>query len=312
MPKKKPNHPPLFSACVLAAALILAPSLRAQEDPASDRAKAMALEKDGRNTEAEQIWQSLAKVDPRNAEALAHLGLLEGRQEHYDAAIDYLNRAEAINPDLPGLQMNLGLTYFKASQFPDAIRIFSSEITKHPDEKRLTILLGISHFAIKDYLVALPYLKRGSEYDTQSVSLRVFRERGCLESRLYHCVLDAHKELLALDAESAEADLLAGEASYQMHDSADAAKQFRAAALQDPKHPNAHFALGYVLWEQGKWTEAASEFQLELQRDPGHAMAQVYLDDCRQQMNHDSSETHARPSPASLPQILDSLENPTP
>ena len=306
------NHSPLISACVLATALILAPALSAQEGPASDRAKAMALEKEGRNAEAEQIWEGIAKADPRNAEVLAHLGLLEGRQEHYDVAIDYLRRAEAINSDLPGLQMNLGLTFFKASQFPDAIRIFSSEITKHPDEKRLTTLLGIAHFAIKDYLVAIPYLKRGSEYDTQNVSLRMFLEHGCLESRLYQCVLDAHKEILALNADSAEADMLAGEASFQLHDSAGAAKLFRAAALQDPKHPNAHFALGYIFWAQDKWMEAAGEFQLELQNDPGHAMAQVYLADCRQQMSPAPPKTLPRPSLASLPELLDSLENPAP
>ncbi len=83
----------------------------------------MTLEQEGRNAEAEQAWLAIVDGDPQNAEALAHLGLLEARQEHYEKAIDYDQRAMAINPDLPGLQMNLGLTLFKAAQFPDAIRI---------------------------------------------------------------------------------------------------------------------------------------------------------------------------------------------
>jgi hypothetical protein len=57
--------------------------------------------------------------------------------------------------------------------------------------------------------------------------------------------------------------------------------------------------------------EAAGEFQLELQNDPGHTMAQVYLADCRQQMSR-SDSTLPRPSPASLQELLDSLENPAP
>ena len=230
----------------------------------------MALEQKGLNAEAEQIWNAIAKANPQNAEALAHLGLLEARQEHYESAIDYYRQAIAINPNLPGLQMNLGLALFKAAQFPDAIKSFSSEIRKHPGDLRLTILLGMAHYGMKDYLVAIPYLKRATEQDPQSVTLRMTLAHSCMKSKQYQCVLNAHKEILALNAESAEADMLAGEAFDQMGDSLGATKEFRAAILTNPNEPNAHFGLGYLLWTQRNWTEAASEFQLELQNDPRH------------------------------------------
>ena len=128
--------------------------------------RAMALEQQGQNAEAEQIWEGIAKGDPGDAEAFAHLGLLEARQEHYDAAIDYYRQAMAINSGIPGLQMNLGLALFKVAQFPDAIESFSAEIKKHPGDLRLTILLGMAHYGMKDYLVAIPYLQRAAEQDT--------------------------------------------------------------------------------------------------------------------------------------------------
>ena len=150
----------------------------------------MTLEKQGQNAEAEQIWDGIAKADPRDAEALAHLGLLEARQEHYESAIDYYRRAIAINPDLPGLQMNLGLALFKAAQFPDAIETFSSEIRKHPGDLRLTILLGMAHYGMKDYLVAIPYLQRATERDAQSIPLRLTLAHSCMWSKQYQCVLN--------------------------------------------------------------------------------------------------------------------------
>src|SRR6476469_6699160 len=140
IPKAKPVGLGLIPVCTLAIALVASPTLTTQqEDSSSSRSRAMTLEKQGQSTEAEQIWSAIAKADPRNAEALAHLGLLEARQEHFDAAIDYYRSALAIDPNLPGLQMNLGLTLFKVSQFPDAIKAFSAEIKKHPDDPRLTI-----------------------------------------------------------------------------------------------------------------------------------------------------------------------------
>jgi hypothetical protein len=44
------------------------------------RQQALALEQENRNAEAEAMWQSIAEATPRNAEAYAHMGLLEARQ----------------------------------------------------------------------------------------------------------------------------------------------------------------------------------------------------------------------------------------
>ena len=265
---------------MVAFALMATPPLIAQdENQAQMRLNAMSLEQKGHNAEAEEIWGAIAKADAGNAEALAHLGLLEARQEHYETAIDYYRRAAAIDSDLQGLQMNLGLALFKAGQFPDAIKAFSSEIRKHPGDRRLTILLGMAHYGMKDYLVAIPYLRRATELDPQNIPLRMTLAHSCMWSKQYRCVLMVHEEILALKAETAETDMLAGEAFEKMRDNPSAEKEFRAAILKDPKEPTVHFGLGYLLWSQGNWAEAANEFQLEIQNDPRHTKARIYLAD---------------------------------
>ena len=50
------------------------------------RSAALALEQQGRLSAAD-TWQAIAKTDPNNAEAYAHLGLLQAREEHYKQAI---------------------------------------------------------------------------------------------------------------------------------------------------------------------------------------------------------------------------------
>ncbi len=263
-----------------AMAVTVLPALLAQEqDRTQLRSNAMAFEQRGLNAEAEQIWSAIAKADPGDAEAFAHLGLLEARQEHFESAIDDYRRAIAINPDLPGLQMNLGLTLFKVAQFPEAIKSFSSEIKKHPGDLRLTILLGMAHYGMKDYLVAIPYLKRATESDRNSIPLRLALSHSCIRSKQYHCVLDMQKEILVLKPDSAEADMLAAEALDQMGDSAGAIKELQAAVAANPNQPNVHFGLGYLLWTENNWSEAANQFQLELQIDPGHPKASIYLAD---------------------------------
>jgi len=212
--------------CMIMAALLATPILRAQEqDRTQLRLQAMALEQKGQNSEAEEIWAAMVKADARDAEALAHLGLLSAREEHYVDAIDYYRRAIAINSSLPGLQMNLGLALFKVGQFPDAIKCFTSEIKKHPGDLRLTILLGMAHFEMKDYLVAIPYLQRATERDPQSLALYTTLAQSCLWSKQYPCVVKVQQQLVALKEESAEVDSLAREALDQMHEGAAATEQ---------------------------------------------------------------------------------------
>ncbi len=249
------------------------------------RAKALALEQQQQNVEAEQIWHSIVQADPRNAEAFAHMGLLEARQEHYNDAVGYYRQALALNPAFPGLDMNLGLALFKANRFKEAIKPFGEELRKHPGDTRLTILLGMSHYGMGDYLVAIPYLKRASEKDPQSLPLRLALAHSCLWSKQYQCVMDVYKEILALNVESAEAYMLAGEALDGEGDTTGAIEQFRAASRANPNEPNVHFGLGYLLWTQSQFAEAAKEFQAELDNDPQQTQARDYLGDCYVQLN---------------------------
>ena len=280
MSRHNRTHSKLRTICIVAVVLVVMPVLEGQqEDPAQIRMRAIALEQQGLNAEAEQIWDGIAKADPRDAEALAHLGLIEARQEHLETAIDYYRRAVAINSDLPGLQMNLGLALFKVAQFPAAIEAFSSEIKKHPGDPRLTILLGMAHYGMKDYLVAIPYFQRATERDTQSIPLRMALAHSCMGSKQYQCVLDVHEQILALKGESAEADMLAAQAFDQMGNNVAAEKQLRAAVHINPLEPNVHFGLGYLLRKQSRWSDAALEFQLELDKNPEHKSSRIYLAD---------------------------------
>jgi len=79
--------------------------------------------------------------------------------------------------------------------------------------------------------------------------------------------------------------MLAGEALDEMNDHLGATQQFRAAVKANPKEPNVHFGLGYLLWTQEQYEEAAQEFQAELANVPNRLQALTYLADTELKMN---------------------------
>jgi tetratricopeptide (TPR) repeat protein len=79
--------------------------------------------------------------------------------------------------------------------------------------------------------------------------------------------------------------MLMGEALDEMKDHEGAVREFRAAEKANPKEPNVHFGLGYLLWTKGQYPDAAAEFRAELENDPQHLQAMLYLGDSEMQMN---------------------------
>jgi tetratricopeptide (TPR) repeat protein len=259
---------------------------RSQDDP---RQTALALEQQGKTTEAEAAWGALAKAYPTNAEPFAHLGLLEARREHYTEAVAAYRKAMALDPAMPRLRFNLGLAYFKAGAYREALQQFTPLLkTEQPDSdetQRLAILIGMSHYGLAEFAAATPYLKQAIDRDAQNLPLLLTLAHSCLLSQQYPCVLDAFHRIMSLNPNSAEAHMLAGEALDEMKEPVDAIRELRAAVQANPREPNVHFALGYLLWTQGRTGEAAREFQAELKNIPGHNQATLYLADSYIQMN---------------------------
>ena len=260
-----------------------------QLSPGDQRQTAITLEQQGKTAESAAAWRAVLKTDPNSAEAYAHLGFLEARQEHYKQAIVLYRKAKALNPSMPALEMNLGLALFKAGDLKEAAQIFTRMLKTQPpgssEALRLKTLIGMADYGLEKHTAAIPLLKEATAADPQNLPIRLMLAHSCLAAKQYQCVLDTYHEILNLNAESAEADMLAGEALDEMQDHAGAIQQFRAAVRTNPKEPNVHFGLGYLLWSQGQFTEAANEFQAELANVPDHVQALVYLADSNIKLN---------------------------
>lgn len=279
----------LASLAILAMGL---PNCPAQAAGMADqqRQTAITLEQQGNNVEAETAWRAVLKAHPADAEAYAHLGLLAAHQEHYREAVPLYRKALALNPAMPSLRLNLGLSLFKSGALKEAIQTFTpllkSEPSSSPGALRLATLIGMAHYGLGEYAAAVPYLEQATAADTQNLPFRLALAHSCLRSQQYQCVLDVYHQILTLNAESAEADMLAGEALDEMKDPVGATVQFRAAVKQDSRLPDAHFGLGYLLWGQLQFEEAVQEFHAELANNPDHAQALAYLADSEMRLSH--------------------------
>lgn len=277
---------------LLAAALSLACTCATGQTSSSweqQRQTAITLQQQGQLDQAESAWQAILKIHPADADACANLGVIASQQQRYPEAVRYYRKAAAIRPSMPGLRMNLGLALFKAGDMDEAARVFVS-LYHHappdsPDAQRLRLLIGMADYGAAQYAAAVPFLRDATARDPQNLPYRLVLAHSCLWAKQYQCVLDVYHQILNLNAESAEADMLAGEAYDEMRDHEDAIQQFRAAIKSDPKVPGVHFGLGYLLWTQSQYEEAAEQFRLEVENQPNDAESIAYWADSNVRLN---------------------------
>src|SRR6185295_5101463 len=58
------------------------------------------------------------------------------------------------DPQLAGIDYNLGLAYFKSQSYQEALRPLENELRLHPDNQPATRLLGLTLFRLGDYAKA--------------------------------------------------------------------------------------------------------------------------------------------------------------
>ncbi|WP_263350034.1 tetratricopeptide repeat protein [Acidicapsa acidisoli] len=250
--------------------------------PPAEVQKALALEARGEYSDAQAAWEIVVKDQPRNGQAYAHLGLLEARQEHYPEAIAFYRKAQALDPVIPQLNLDLGLALFKSGSFRESAKLFEAELRKHPkspETQKLTTLAAMSHYGAREYFAAVPYFKEAAAADPRNLSILLPLAHCLLWTKQLDATMEVFKEILTIDPDSAEADMIAGEALDEKGDEDGAVQQFRAAVQANPKEPNAHFGLAYLLWTQKKFDEAIPEFKAELANDPNNNQAMIYLGD---------------------------------
>src|SRR5215470_5752599 len=103
-----------FSLLALAVASVPRPINAMRSAALHTRAQAPPAQGDaaGELSESEKRWRAVVQKNPRDAGALASLGVVLSKEGKYPEAARAYRKALTLDPNLPGIQLNLGLAEF--------------------------------------------------------------------------------------------------------------------------------------------------------------------------------------------------------
>jgi len=221
----------------------------------------------GNNSVAEEAFRNALDLDPTSVELLNNLAISLARQGRNDEAIAFYLRALALRKGDPVTEQNLGVAYFRAHRYKDALPLLQSFAARTPTFQSLD-LAGLDLFALDQYAKAANYLERASQVDPTDLPTLDILGKSYWRSKNYSGVTGVFKRIMSIDPNSPEAHFMIAMAYDIEYQEQKAFKEFEATLAADPNFPAVHSSLGLINYREHKVPEAEAEFKQELSRNP--------------------------------------------
>jgi tetratricopeptide (TPR) repeat protein len=230
-----------------------------------------------RLAEAEQIYRSVIKANPAEAEAQRRLGVLCAQSGRTQAAIEHIGAAVRLAPGEARYAHDLGYALLAAKRQTEAVAAYRRAIGLRPDFAEahfnlgnLLALMGEREEAIACYRRAIAAAPRAPQ---AHINLGIILQ----SLRRYDEAVDCLRNAVAVDPRSFGAHYNLGVtlAAQRRDDQAIAA--YRKAIAIDPQAVSAYINLSDLLKHQGKLDEAIVCCERAAALAPGSAPAHVNL-----------------------------------
>src|SRR5438128_675555 len=214
---------------------------------------------------------------PDSPFASAHRLLEQGK---FADAIADLEELGKTNPNLEGLSRELGIAFYRKSDFVNAIAYLRQAIKENPDDGEATQLAGLSLYLAGKPGEAIPYLEKvQSWYPSANVDAAYILGVSYIQTKNYPQARLAFAKMFGVPADSAASYLFTARMLLRLDFGPVAEEYGQKAVALDPKLPLAHFLLGELYLYQSKIPEAIAQFQQELAINPGQAASYYKLAD---------------------------------
>jgi tetratricopeptide (TPR) repeat protein len=198
----------------------------------------------------------------------------------FDEAIAQLEALKAKQADLKGLSRELGVTYYKKSDYLKAVASFKKALEEDPDDNEAVQLMGLSYYLAGRPAEAIaPLEKVQTWYPSANVDAAYILGVCYMQTKDYPSARKAFARMFGVPADSAAAYLFAARMLLRQ-DFAPVAEEYAKKAVElDPKLPRAHMLLGELYLYKSRIPEAVEQFQKELELNPGEAAVYYKLAD---------------------------------
>lgn len=280
--------------------------------------RALKSHQSGGLEEAKRLYGDVLAIEPRHADSLHLLGVLEGQEGNPIRAIELINQAIAVKPNVALYHNNLGNAYKEKREFQPALNSYARAIELNPAYAEAFCNSGVVLSLVgrygearvrQEYAIFLQpripefrnslgvtYASEGNneaaikEYEKAIELRRDFAEAYCNRGNALHRIgrhqaaIADYRRALEIKSDYVEALSNLGNVYAFICDHTNARELHERAIQIKYSYAEAHNNLGFTLSEMGLYEEALASYRRALELEPGYPMAHWNLACCLLQL----------------------------
>src|SRR5437764_8200766 len=211
------------------------------------------------------------KLDGSEDPAFAETRRLS-QQGKFDEALAQLEALALKDPELRGLAHELGVTYYKKSDYLKAVASFKKALEEDPGDNEAVQLMGLSYYLAGRPAEAIaPLEKVQTWYPSANVDASYILGVCYMQTKDYPNSRKAFAKMFAVPSDSAASYLFTARMMLRFDFDVVAEEYAKKAVELDPKLPLVHSLLGELYLYKSRMPQATEQFQKELELNPGDA-----------------------------------------
>ena len=223
------------------------------------------------------------------------LGELYHQQGNVETASTYFQRAIELNPALADRFLELGQDAFDAADFQHAIEPLNTHLLLFPEDIAATYLLGQSYEALGDTDNALRFYKRTLALDAARPDVLFKMVHIYREQNAHREVVDALKQIIALEPDNAEAHFLSAQSYLALNQPDAALAAFLETTRVTPDNVTAHYQAGILFEQKDDIDNAIVQYENTIALDKTNAAPFFRLSTLYQQRNDEENLIRVAP-----------------
>jgi tetratricopeptide (TPR) repeat protein len=267
---------PRLAAGLMAAILACFPVWAQNSDPDALFNQGNSAMRSGDFSAAAGAYRKVTELRAGFPEAWFSLGLALEQDRKYDDAAAALKRARSLKPALRGVNLFLGIAYYRLNDLASAHQALTAQTAQEPKDAAGWMWLGVVELAEDKTEAAAAALDRAATLDPKNPDIQYHRGRAHLliSKNAYQAMFDAAPD-------SWRVHEVLGQADAEAYRTEDAIVEFRLALRDAPNEPGLHEELGDAFWTDGKLQDAEDAYAEELKIDPSSAVTMYKLGSLR-------------------------------
>ena len=235
--------------------------------------EAIALHQKGQLGQAESIYVQLLEIDPRNADALHLLGVIAYQTGNHKSAVDMIDIAIEINPNVASCYSNRGNALKGLKQFDAAVASYDKAISLKPDYAEAYSNRGNALQELKQLDVAIASYDKAIELKPDFADAYCNRASALKELKQFDAALISSDKAIELRPNFAEAYLNRGVSLQGLNQLDAAIASYDKAIALKPDYADAYYNQGIALQELKQFDTAIASYDKAIALKPGYADA---------------------------------------